>query len=571
MNRYCKSGFLLLAVLSLACCKEENIEESLRMENAVSFTIGNDATITKASASCGEVQVATYAIEGIENNDLALVETVSSAGNLYSTDVVETKGTPVYTENFDALYGEQVYATAFVPKTGTVELTEPWGIDFGDNGTVKLTKTAANTYSYNYSDQSATHVGSNLHWPDGGELLYFIQAPYEKPNALAPKFYSDGSIEFDYTDPTTPNIVEGRPTIVNGATKQTDILFTSKTVSDPGDRSRECHANILMYHALTAVKFKVGNIDETTETEINGITFKGIKANGHCAIKPNYGDSNTSAGENPSNVSGTAATKSSTCVNWTPMATDLVVDYSQRFNETTAERNLVNAANGGEVMLMVPQTLNDVEVVVDFSLYASNTHVLLGNYTRSVKLSSSWKAGELHTYTLTVNKVAVSVTDEMTVNLRQKINLSMTNTGNVVEYLRATFALAWYYGDGSDAICVAAYQGGGGFITGSDTGISSRWIKGSDGFYYYPYPILPGYSPNFVLFNTYTAPVVSQHGPFPGSHLEMNILVQGVQYDEAKEKVGAAWKDVYTVDGEGKPTSTTIVSQLSTTIENKNW
>ncbi len=590
MNRYFKTGLLLLAVLSLTCCKDEIIEEGSYPENEVSFTIGNDATVTKASTSSGEIQVASYAIEGVEDNDLVLVETVSNADNLYYTDVVETKGTPVYTENFDALYGEQVYATAFVPKTGTVELlTEPWGIDFGNNGTVKLTKTAANTYSYNYSDQSATHVDWNLHWPDGGKLLYFIQAPYNTTNALNPDFYSDGSIQFDYTDPTTPSDVDGRQTIVNGASAQKDILFTSKTISDPGDGSRKCQANILMYHALTAVKFKAGNVDVTTETVINSITFKSIKANGHCTITSNYDDENTSAGKNSSNIGGDAATKSSKCSSWTSQATDLVVDYTQNFsgktdytaenssfassfyNGTTAEKNLINAADGGEVMLMVPQTLSDVEVVVDFSLYASNTHVLLGNYTRSVKLSSSWKAGELHTYTLTVNKVAVNVTDEMSYDLTQKKNLSMTNTGNVVEYLRATFALAWYYGDGNDAICVAAYQGDGGFITGSDTGISSRWIKGSDGFYYYPYPIMPGKDPQFVLFNYYNAPVVSQHGPFPGSHLEMNILVQGVQYDEVKEKVGAAWKDVYTVDEEGNPTSTTIVSQLSTTIENKNW
>ena len=568
MERYCKAVLLIFAVLSLTCCMKEKFEGS-DQKNVMSFTIGNDATASKASGSCGETQVASYALEGVEDNDLVLIETVSSVDNIYSGDFAETKGTPIYTENFDALYGEQLqlYATAYEPKSGKTEYKakDVWGSYLENGGTVKLKKTADHTYSYDYTKGQKV----NLSWPESGKLLYFIQAPYDTTSALSPEFYSDGSIEFDYTDPTDPTTVGGRSTIVNGASKQTDILFTSKTISKPDNGSLECQENILMYHALTAVKFKVGNDDVTTETEINKVTFKSIKANGHCIISPDY------------------TKKSSVCSDWSKKHSkdaDLVVDYSQSFSgktdytkensdfadsfyaNKTAEKNLVNAANGGEVMLMVPQTLSDVEVVVDFSLYASNPHVLLGNYSRSVKLSSIWKAGELHTYTLTVNKVAVSVTDEMTPDLTQKKNLSMTNTGNVVEYLRATFALAWYYGDGNDAICVAAYQGDGGFI-----GFSSIWIKGSDGFYYYPYPILPGKATNYDLFDKYNAPVVSQHGPFPGSHLEMNILVQGVQYDEAQEKVGAAWGNVYTVDGDGNPTSTTIVSQLSKTIENKNW
>lgn len=587
MNRFSITAILLLAVIALPSCKDDILEEGSYPENVVSFMIGNDATATKASASSVETQVASYAIEGVEDNDLVLIETVTSADNLYSTDLVETKGTPVYTENFDALYGEQVYATAFEPKSGAASAYAPkdvWGSYLENGGTVKFKLGESHTYSYDYSKGQKV----NLSWPAGGRLLYFIQAPYSTTNALKPAFYSDGSIQFDYTDPTVTTTVGGRPTIVNGATKQKDILFTSKEVSKPATGGN--HNNILMYHALTAVKFKVGNVDlvigqnsnPTSVTKITKVTFKGIKANGHCAIKPNYGDSNTSAGDNPSNASGAAATKSSTCVVWTPQSSERVVDYSQEFSETTvtytsensnfgdsfyanktAENNLVNTGDGGEVMLMVPQTLTNVEVVVDFTINGTA-------FSRKVSLNGQWKAGELHTYTLTVNKVSVMVDDTMSSDLQVKQNVNTANNGNVVAYLRAEVATAWYYGYGDDAVVVAAYLNNGWFYNGDDkyrTPSSRHWLKGDDGYYYYKYPVLPGRSTSYTLFSKFTAPAITEKAPFPGAHLEMKILLQGVQFDEGKTKVTQAWGNVHTVDEAGNPTATTIVSQLTTVPE----
>ncbi len=566
MNRFCKAALLSLAVLALTCCKKEVFEEGGNQKNVMSFTIGNDATASKASGSCGETQVASYALEGVEDNDLVLVETVSSVDNIYSGDFAETKGTPIYTKNFDSKYSEQVYATAYVPVTASQksELTDVWGSYLENGGTVKLTKTDdANTYSYDYSKGQKV----NLSWPESGKLLYFIQAPYETTNALNPKFYSDGSIEFDYTDPTARTTVGGRPTIVNGASAQKDILFTSKTISKPADGSLEGNNDILMFHALTAVKFKLGNEDMEVTTKITKVTFKSIKANGHCIISPDY------------------TKKSSECNDWSKKHSkdaELVVDYSQAFNGTvnyTAAsqfgegfyandsnlKNLGSTTDGSEILLMVPQTLTNVEVVVDFTINDKP-------FSRSVKISGDWKAGELHTYTLTVNKVDVEISDQMNEALTEKTGVTMKNSGNVTAYLRATYALAWYYGYDDDAICVAAYQGNGEFVylggPNDKDSYKLTWIKGSDGFYYYTWPVMPGRNPRFPFFDKFTAPVVSEKGPFPGAHLEMNILLQAVQYDESKEMVTAAWDNVYTLDSEGKPTTTKIVDVLSTEIEN---
>ena len=77
--------------------------------NVLSFTVGNAGRDTKfgVSPEYSETQVATYALDDIDGEQLLLVETVSSIESLYGEEIAENKGAPVYTENFDSLYGTQ--------------------------------------------------------------------------------------------------------------------------------------------------------------------------------------------------------------------------------------------------------------------------------------------------------------------------------------------------------------------------------------------------------------------------------------------------------------------------------
>lgn len=593
MSKFFK--FLVIPALLSACmsCEEENLsknENGSDNPNIISFHVGNDEAITKSvSGDPDGTVVATYDLDAEEDGEgLVLVETVSSA----SAEYYETKGTPVYTENFDSLYGEKLYGTAFDPKeSGTYD--SPWASALGNGtGAVQFKKTSDHTYSFDYSDQSATGLDWNVHWPESGKLVYFLQAPYDVTSKLSPQFSAGGVIEFDYTDPTTPTDVSGTRTIVNGAAKQTDLLFTSKEVSMPESGFDNKH-NILMYHALTAIKFRVVDPDAAVmqerkpTTKITKVTFKGIKANGHCTITPAYTDANTTAGENASNKTGAAASKSARCSVWDAHSSgnDLIVDYSQAFSDTVnysktnsdfadsfydGSNNLSNLGathNGSEILLLIPQELVNVVLEVEYTINDKP-------FKRSVKLNTIWLAGEIHTYTLTINHVSVSISDQMNPPyLDEKTGVTTKNDGNVTAYLRATYALAWYYGYDEDATCVAAYQGNGRF---KDLGGSSEddgkktWILGSDGYYYYTWPVMPGKSSYYSFFEKYYAPEKSEKGPFPGAHLEMKLLLQGVQYDPDKKKVTAAWDDVYTVDEEGKPTTTKIVDVLSTVVENVN-
>ena len=597
MKKFFSGLALLTAAVLLAGCEDEfGKGGDGRMtfdENTIAFTLGQSSN-TRAAGTASTVVAPSNVFdlpgETDEEPDFCLVETVTDMDEEAYDAVGTTRGTPVYTENFYDLYGSDLYGTAFEPQEGSAQLTDVWGSYLENGGTVNFKKVADtdNTYAYDYSRGQKV----NLAWPEGNKLLYFLQAPYATTSALNPKFYADGHIEFDYTDPTTP--VSG--IIVNGAAAQKDFLFTSKVMEKD---TKDTKNHVLLYHALTGVKFKVGNEDKlanSTEyrTNITKVVFKGIKANGHCTIRPNYADGvNTSEG-NPSNKKNdtNASTKSSASSIWSQHSTgeDLVVNYSQTYSgvvdyakgdgsnfadsfyDTDKNTHLKNMGkkDGSEILFMVPQSLKDVELVVYFKINGKDEE-----YQRSVKFSDSseWKAGELHTYTLTINKVDVSVTDTMNEpELTQKTNPDVKNTGNVTAYLRAAYTIAWYYGYGNNAIAVAAYQGNGEFTTGDNSGLSTRWIKGEDGFYYYPDPVRPNTSAKYKLFSQFDAPAKTEKGPFQGAHLEMKILVQAVQFDEdkSKKRVGTAWGDIHTVDADGNPTATTVVSLLGTTPEGSN-
>ena len=159
------------------------------------------------------------------------------------------------------------------------------------------------------------------------------------------------------------------------------------------------------------------------------------------------------------------------------------------------------------------------------------------------------------------------IDDEMDSAGTVKSDVRAQNTGNVTAYLRAAYVMAWYYGLGDEAVAVAPYRGDGVFedLGGGTVSGGEAWIHGSDGYWYYRYPVQPGHMAKVGLFTSYTAPGATP--PFAGAHLEMKMLLQGVQYDADKTRVGSAWGDAMTLDASGNPTTVTIVSQLSAVPE----
>lgn len=463
---------------------------------------------------------------------LCLVESVTTLDQTPHDMGTVTRGTPIYTDNFHDLYG-RFNAAVFADIDGNEPLTmsHTWG------GTGKHTFTAVSGHDSYYAHRYA----DGLRWPEAdGALLFFMEAPIEATEELLTTYYADGHLEFDYEDPTPSTDVADRPTLVDATNAQRDLLFTSKRLTE---KTKDTDNALLFYHVLTGVRFIVGTMEEGTSAVITRVTLKDVKANGHCVVTPDYTSlDNTSLGGHPSNADGDAPSRSAACALWTaPSLTDeRIVDYTQKPSD--------------DYLLLVPQTLTDTEVIIDFTLNGRP-------YRRTAKLSTVWKAGELHTYTLTVNKVDVSISDVMDDALMVKTDVTTANTGNVTAYLRATITGAWYYGYGDESVAVAVWQGGGHFdgLPGTD------WLEGKDGCYYYRHPVRPGSATANALFSRFTAPTPTEEAPFPGAHLELTILLQGVQYDtdanHYKERVTTAWGNAIHVSGQP------IVALLNNTPE----
>lgn len=562
MKLVMKKFFFLLPAFALAiavsACREEplpNGGEDNKPGNKVTVILGGDVIATKAAAHAETIRPIDLSKEtGIDG--LVLTETVSTLDEAYYPE--ETKGTPVYTENFDTMFGDDLRFSVFAP-TGTSDLLDDY---FYGLNAATFDKESERVYSHVYQN--------GIRWPevDGkGQLLYFLQAPGAETTKLAPEFYGDGHIEFDYTCPS-----------LTDPTAQTDILFTSKLMEEA---TKDTKNHILMYHALTAVKFKANLINFRTSDEredkavvtIDKVVMYDLYSKGHCTIRPNYIDGVNTSDGNTSNKKkddgSNSATKSSACSTWSSLDVKANYEFSYTgglvsptyeegtspfaasfYDGETATAN-INDADFKHTMMIIPQATETGKTIrfdITFSIKSSEG---TKTYTKTANLAINWKAGEIHTYQLTINCVDVKVED--TVTATKKSDVATYNTGTAIAYLRAAFASAWYYG----GIAVSPYLPSQGSYTGLP---GADWIEGADGYFYYKHPVLPGNatdSPLFTEFNLASGVV----NPFPGSHFETKIVLQGVIFDENKTKVGQAWGKLVDKDGNN------IVDQLATSPE----
>lgn len=540
--------FAVLAAVLVTACNTDLPAGKETSFAELTFIVGGDEALTKAAVEAKVMEPVDLSKDcGVEG--LLLTETVTSLDEEYfPVGITDTKGTPIYTENFDALVGGFA-ATAFEPKADGSKFTSAWGSSLGDKGTIQFTKTAARTYSYDFSNALQTGVDYSLRWPAGNQLLFFMQAPYATTKALNPQFYASdkthpmGRIEFDYTSPTSSGAGKD-------AEAQKDILFTSKLISES---SKNSDNNLLFYHALTGVKFKAGNKEEQN-TVIKKVVIKNIAGSGHCAISPNY--------------TTNSSYKSAVCVEWTPGSasssftqtfTGTVMEYSkgkvdqvgtvpESFSAGGTALYNLNDNLYSQTFMLIPQKFGEgATLTVYYTLNEStgNTDV----YERTISLKDVvWKAGELHTYTLTVNDIRVDINDQMSSDKKEKSNIQTKNNGNVDAYLRCALVADWVYDDPdtktiNENVIVSPCDifNTGTFLkddTGGGYGFKSNWIVGDDGYIYYCKPVLPYKSTIQSLFHMYYAPTGT---PYHDAHLEIGIALQGVQFDAEKAKVTTAW------------------------------
>ena len=526
-------------VTAVSSCNQERFEENNDAgTDVVSFVLKNVETRSAGSATLADF---SYRLGTADDGTIFdLEETVT---DLYALEP-ETKGTPAYTENFAAVYGSFS------------------GLIKNDSGT-----SVAGDGTYAADGSTYRRVLGFNPWLNNDKLTFYFRAPSAPAGVsnLEYGFNTDGdpTIEFDYTSPTT-------------ATAQQDILFASRQMTE-AEYQRELAsdggAGILFRHALTGVKFAIGNNTTTTatgrtpsgqvETFITKVVIKGLKNTGHATFVPagteTTSDNRTEYSSDGSfvwEVNGTSTgtfTQTYTANDIQDFESGDAVGGPSSFYSAGADRNL-NKANASLTFWFVPQDITE-DVTVDVTFYVWDGAKKSDNMTLELDLgtrimtqgsdvNSVWKAGQLRTFKLKPTTVDVEITDK--VEGKKKSEVVTKNTGNKDAYLRVVIVGNWVNNSGQ---IVAPWDDSQGTFVG--LGGNGEWAEGDDGFWYYKHAVAPGEAPAVPIFTSYTAPSTLPEG---ATKLIMDISVQAVDV-AAGSNWSAAWSSVFPGDDGGVPSS----------------
>lgn len=549
-------GIIMLAVLGMllaGCVNEKNFDGKDLDKSEVGFRIAG-VQETKSDVDLSERGINVAAGKAGDDLALYLEEIVSSLDDINCEPV--TKGTPALTANVKDLYGS--FKAVALKSDGTEGLPEA---TFKENEGV---------WSHYY--------GGNI-W-ENAPLTYFMRMPESQSGVTSGYTYSvsDQKMSFAYKTPET-------------ATTQQDILFSSAIVED-----QENNKEITFYHALTGVKFAnfFSNSSENSsysKTIIKSATISGLVNSGTCTMDLTESTSRSSVradwtlGEEKSDYSQTYD--------------EAFADYSQSsynlsgeggINATASIRNL-NDKDASLTFWFIPQTLSDdvmIKVVFDVVIVDGTTSTkTFENQELEISLGAAlkdehktWKAGQLHTFTLKPVVVGVDIDDELTEY--EKKDVVIVNEGNVYEYVRVNLVGNWvgqlYKSGGDDnpvyeddktilfgykysdkdadgnyltSIMVEAWNDKDGrtsygtfdelcpkstVVPASEANTVNNWVR-YDKYYYYIKPIGPSQSVTDQLFKSYTVGVSPEfwiadkwgvRHKAGNVHLEMDLAVQAI-------------------------------------------
>lgn len=568
MRKFFSGLALLGTVILFTACQDElsglggdSAQDKLTVgKNVVAFRLGGNTSTTRAEGThtiVAPTNVIDLPAAEDENTSLCLVETVTSLdASAFDATAAVTRGTPIYTENFADIYTKGFKAAAVFETADATDRTDDLAQLFSY---VSTATDGVGLWQHSYD--------SSTPWPAEGTLRYFLAAPVVDNEGKLPAYLANltcGGTEEDEVDNTLTFSLTNYPT---AATGQYDVLFTSKDIAAPTSQANATYP-ILFYHAFTGVKFKLGNAGDDI-TAITKVEMTNMLNAGTCTVTPNYTDANTSKGGNNSNASKVATdpSKSAQCVAWnTTGATKTTFsqtfgDFSEGhtytadnsnfaesfYSDNTAKDNLNDAA-ASMTFFCIPQTFTynasnttgDIILTVTYTLNDGTAKTRQVDFTKTLN-GKTWKAGELYTYTLTVNDVEVEVTDDMSTDKLTKSNVAITNTGNCDAYLRAAIVGNWFDSKGKIvnvawSIDQTQFVGlPGTAAAGSSDG---SWVQGTDGFFYYTKPVQAGKATNTPLFTSYTTGLCNGYA---SAKLEITIAAQAVQKTKIATALSNGW------------------------------
>lgn len=545
-QRVMRKFYFALAVVATAMLV--SCEREKDFGNLAPLGKNDIAFVLKGVSTRSSEQDAPNAVPGVsipmgadeQGNALFLEETIEELN-----PIPETKGAPAYTVNVGSLYPSMgVYATGDFGDTffEVMDKYDHMGTPNDPNAPIAADPDAEVGDGWRYHRNYASSP-----WPEDKTTpvdFYFYMPTDTTGAGVSFKKRQDKKIEFKYKSPYT-------------AAGQKDILFAQTTLSkEQHDGYLPNGAPVLMYHALTGVKFRSGSSnDGSTKTIITKVEFQNLKDNGTCVIDMT---ANEKVQWDPEKLGMTLGTFSQEFENptYTPaqgannidgtVGSGNGYDANHKWNSdlagtswtSAAAENNLNKKDGSLTFWFIPQTITkDVVLKVTFCVKTPDTpngteitHTIKDFGTKLENVE--WKAGQLRTYTLNPKDVDVEIFDNMQGLV--KSNLHVGNTGNVDEYVRMLVIGNWYgwlpgentttvepsilvgykYEDAADAaahggkvddMVDAWYRENATYSTGFDAGLETKtfvggkpvanvnkWVQGTGSYFYYPQVIGAG-------------------------------------------------------------------------------
>ena len=241
----------VITITMLSSCEKEKDLSGLTPlgDNDIAFVLQNSATRSMDAVSETPVQTGVSIPAGRTSDGEAyfLEETIEELN-----PTLATKGTPAYTVNLGTLYTTMgVYADGDFGNAD-FDVMDLYDNPNGGQGW---------RYHHNYDESP---------WPEDKDAVvdFYLNMP-ASPTGVNITDRSDKKIKFAFSSPKT------------GAAQQ-DILFAQTSISkNQHDGYLPKGAPVMMYHALTGVKFRTGHANNNpTKTIITKVVIKGLKSTG---------------------------------------------------------------------------------------------------------------------------------------------------------------------------------------------------------------------------------------------------------------------------------------------------
>lgn len=460
-NQFVWAALALLGLSSASCIRERNFESYPPEPEAISFVLGSYMTRSEAEVSAEEeVRVNRYSLgDDGKGNLFTLEETVTRLD-----DGPATRGTPAYTENVQDVHGSSFRGITFNTQSGAT-------VDDGE-------------FTAMEDGVRWRRVMGFDPWASAGSLAFLLTMPSASASAGISNLAYDktaGTFSFDFETPET-------------AAGQQDILFASRVLTHDAYDSEQLQnggAGILFRHALTGVKFAIGNNATTdedrmpenqVETFITKVEITGLVSRGSAVF--NQDDSQESVADNRQVYSSRSS------FTWTPDNSSTDAVFTQTYEEDDIQdfelvelvdendqptgqtgydesdkvhgpdsfyeagnlRNL-NKSDASLTFWFIPQQIGTVKVRVTFYVWDGISQG--EEFTRELELGTriasqekltnkEWRAGELRTFTLKPTAVDVEITEELDENDETILAAPfIRNTGNKDAYIRAVLVGNW--------------------------------------------------------------------------------------------------------------------------------